>query len=191
MSELTDYPSQEHFELMRDSHTDLIDRVAGLADMLARVDRLIGNMGLMLNVSQPACDGKLGIRWWSDGKKRRPLFVEWKQQKRGLQRFYPVRIEGRVTKRQKRHSGFAVNAQPTEELLNFSVEMMRIRTVLINGLYSISRIETEITKHNKRTIENQENMLQDIGRRIRENNDAWEEQKKMGLLDELREQNKR
>ena len=140
-------------------------------------------MGLLLNISQPACHGKIGLRWWSNGRGRRlPVFVEWKQQQRGLQRFYPVRLDGHVTLKQKRHSGFKVNEKPTEEMLHFAVELLRIRSEIVNALANISRSEKAIMSNNLATVEYQAAHLKDIGRRIGENNDLWERQKEFGAL---------
>ena len=39
MDDMTDYPSDEHFNLARELGEDLLKRVAGMIDLLARVDQ--------------------------------------------------------------------------------------------------------------------------------------------------------
>jgi hypothetical protein len=184
MCELTDYPSLEHFNRVKTEGADLIKRVTGMVEMMSKTEYVIASVGLLLNVSQPAADGKLGIRWWSDGRgKRGPVFVEWKRKRMGNRKFYPTKINSRVTQRQKRHSAFKVNEKPTEILLHFCVEAIRIRSILNNAFANISRMECSFVDNNKPTIDFQESKLKELGQMIRKNNERWELEKASGLVD--------
>lgn len=182
MTELTEYASTEHFNNIRQLGAELQQRIGGLTEMLVAVDQALANMGLLLNISQPASDGKLGIRWWSDGHgKRIPVFVEWKRKRLGNRKFYPVRIKNNIVRRQKWHSGYKVNGKETEKMLHFSVELMRIRGVLVKALANMSRSELAITLNNASTIQCQVAHLKTIGTRIKANNEQWALQKESGL----------
>jgi hypothetical protein len=173
----TSNPGEQHF-LAEAQNLDLTDLLNEVGQIAAEIDRRLFEVGEALNVTQPHSGGKIGLRWWKIGsKKRTPILVEWNFGKDGKLR--PDRIKSSDSKlddsthylvrRAKKKGTFKINHDQTVELLEITVKLMSMRSSLLEGVAKIKRTLIAIRRNQKPVVAWQERRIKSIQEEARQN----------------------
>lgn len=138
-------PGAEHWKECADEIGGFILTFnAELINRLAAIDKCIVEYGKLLNDSQPGISGKILVRWWKIGARGRaggttPVFMV-------LRRNRVDRLSGKllskknITKKAKSSGSFAVNHEPTIEILATLANLFEMRAKIFNELGKYKRV---------------------------------------------------
>ena len=117
---------------------------AELINRLSAIDKNIVEYGKMLNDSQPGISGKILVRWWKTGARGRaggttPVFMVLSRNRVG-------RLSGKlldkknITKKAKSVGNFAINHEPTVEILATLANLFEMRAKIFGELGKYKRV---------------------------------------------------
>lgn len=138
-------PGAEHWKECADEVGGFIMAFnAELISRLEAIDKSIVEYGKLLNDSQPGISGKILVRWWKIGARGRaggttPVFMV-------LSRNRVNRLSGKflskknITKKAKSSGSFAINHEPTIEILATLANLFEMRAKIFNELGKYKRV---------------------------------------------------
>jgi hypothetical protein len=138
-------PGAEHWKQCADEVGGFVLTFnAELINRLKVIDKNIIEYGKLLNDSQPNTSGKILVRWWKMGARGRaggttPVFMVYSRNRAG--RLSGAMLDKKnITKKAKSSHHFAINHEPTVEILATLANLFEMRAKIFDDLGRLKRV---------------------------------------------------